>query len=169
MLLTFIKLLVPRELFDEVEAIYAPSEHPVFDLVPPTFEQHAQHVYASLGKPQVSSDSFWNVYQLLLALFQVMEADNDLTILLSRGVVKPGDDDVPVLPNLRDLPGNAGLMGPAGYQYMGGMANPPMRALHGVHDWEVQEEDQDDEDHPEYAEFTDSGSDGGGDDGIEDI
>ena len=62
MLLAFLKLPVPGELFDEVEAIYAPSEHPVFDLVPPTFEQHAQHLYASLGKPQVSSDFFWNVY-----------------------------------------------------------------------------------------------------------
>ncbi|OAX35688.1 hypothetical protein K503DRAFT_696552, partial [Rhizopogon vinicolor AM-OR11-026] len=56
------KLPVPSELFDEVEAIYAPSEHPVFDLVLPTFEQRAQHLYASLRKPKVSSDSFWNVY-----------------------------------------------------------------------------------------------------------
>ncbi|OJA11665.1 hypothetical protein AZE42_12477 [Rhizopogon vesiculosus] len=139
------------ELFDEVEAISL--EHPVFDLVPPTFEQYAQHLYASLGKPQVSSDSFWNVYQLLLVLFQAMEADNDLTILLSRGVVEPGDEDVPVLPSLRDLPGNAGLMRPAGYQYMGCMANPPTQALHGVHDWKVQEEDQDDEDQPVLKTF----------------
>ncbi|OAX32928.1 hypothetical protein K503DRAFT_860077 [Rhizopogon vinicolor AM-OR11-026] len=139
-------LPVPGELFDEVEAIYAPSEHPVFDLVPPTFEQHARHLYASLGKPQVSSDFFWNV-----------------------GVVEPGNEDVPVLPSLRDLPGNAGLMEPAGYQCMGGMANPPTQALHGVHDWEVQEENQDDEDQPEYAEFTDFGSDGDGDDGVEDV
>ncbi|KAG2353943.1 hypothetical protein BDR07DRAFT_1173064, partial [Suillus spraguei] len=105
------KLPVQSELFDEVEAIYAPPEHPVCDLVPPSFDQHAQYLYASLGKPQVSSDSFWNVYQMLLAQFQAIEGDDDLTILLSQGVVEPEDEDVPLLPSLQDLPQNAGLVG----------------------------------------------------------
>jgi hypothetical protein len=150
---------VPSELFDEVEAIYAPSDHPVFDLVPPSFEQRAQYLYASLGKPHVSSDSFWNVYQMLLARFQAIEGDEDLTILLSQGAVEPEHEDVPLLPSMRELPQNAGLVGPAGFQYIGGMANPPTEALHGVQDWGAQGEDRNDEDQPEYAEFTDSESD----------
>ncbi|KAG2345352.1 hypothetical protein BDR05DRAFT_975131 [Suillus weaverae] len=157
------KLPVPSELFDKVEAIYAPSDHPVFDLVPPSFEQHAQYLYASLGKPQVSSDSFWNVYQMLLAQFQAIEGDEDLTVLLSQGAMEPEYEDVPLLPSMQELPQNAGLVGPAGFQYIGGMANPPMQALHGVWDWRAQGEDCDDEDQPEYAEFTDSESDGEGD------
>ncbi|KAG2121119.1 hypothetical protein DEU56DRAFT_873841 [Suillus clintonianus] len=144
------KVAVPSALFDEVEAIYAPPNHPVFDLVPPLFEQRAQYLYTSLGKPQVSSDSFWNVYQMLLAQFLAIEGEDDLTVLLSQGIVEPEDED--------DLPQNAGLVGPVGYQYMGGMVNPPTQALHGVQDWGSQGEDQVDEDQPEVAEFTDSDS-----------
>ncbi|KAG1795371.1 uncharacterized protein HD556DRAFT_1213380, partial [Suillus plorans] len=105
------KVPVPSALFDEVEAIYAPSDHPVFDLVPPSFEQRAQYLYTSLGNPQVSSDSFWNVYQMLLAQFLAIEGEDDLTVLLSQGVTEPEDDDVLLLPSLQDLPRNAGLVG----------------------------------------------------------
>jgi hypothetical protein len=49
---------------------------------------------------------------------------------------------------------------PAGFQYIGGMANLPTQALHGVQDWGAQGEDHDDKDQPKYAEFTDSESDG---------
>jgi hypothetical protein len=136
--LTPLKLPVQSELFDEVEAIYAPPDHPVFDLVPPSFDQRAQYLYASLGKPQVSSDSFWNMYQMLLAQFQAIEGDDDLTVLLSQGVVEPEDEDVPLLPSLQDFPQNAGLVGPAGFQYIEGMENPPTQAL-------------EDENQPEYV------------------
>ncbi|KAG2130210.1 uncharacterized protein EDB93DRAFT_1332123 [Suillus bovinus] len=153
------KIPVPSELFDEVEAIYAPSNHPVFDLVPPSFEQCAQYLYALLGNPQVSLDSFWNVYQMLLAQFQAIEGDKDLTVLLSQGVTEPEYEDVPLLPSMQELPQNSGLVGPTSFQYISSIANPPTQALHGVQDWGAQGENCDDEDQPEYAEFTDSESD----------
>ncbi|KAG1834010.1 hypothetical protein DFJ58DRAFT_719387 [Suillus subalutaceus] len=87
------KVPVPSALFDEVEAIYAPPDHPVSDLMPPSFEQRAQYLYTSLGKPQVSSDSFWNVYQMLLAQFLAIEGEDDLTVLLSQGVTEPEDEN----------------------------------------------------------------------------
>ncbi|KAG1884748.1 hypothetical protein F4604DRAFT_1878695 [Suillus subluteus] len=156
------KVPVPSALFDEVEAIYAPPDHPVFDLVPPSFKQHAQYLYTSLGKPQVSSDSFWNVYQMLLAQFLAIEGEDGLIVLLSQGVMEPEDEDVLLLLSLQDLPQNTGLVGPAGYQYMGGMVNPLTQALHGVQDWGPQGEHQDNEDQPEFAEFTDSESESDG-------
>ncbi|KAG2364690.1 hypothetical protein BDR07DRAFT_1374922 [Suillus spraguei] len=65
------------------------------------------------------------MYQMLLAQFQAIEGDDDLTVLLSQGVVEPEDEDVPLLPSLQDLPQNAGLVGPAGFQYIEGMENQP--------------------------------------------
>ncbi|KAG2366681.1 hypothetical protein BDR07DRAFT_1479907 [Suillus spraguei] len=154
------KVPIPGDLIDEVEGIYAPPDHPVFELIPPIFGRHAQDLYASLGKPHVSSESFWNVYQLMRQQFEALEGDCDLTVELSQSVVHLKDGQVSLIPDLQDLPHNAGLLGPAGYLYMGGMFNPPTRALHGVCDWEQQGDKHDDEDRPEYAEFTDSDSEG---------
>ncbi|KAG1856421.1 hypothetical protein F4604DRAFT_1685451 [Suillus subluteus] len=64
---------IPGDLIDEVEGIYAPPDHPVFELVPPIFGRHAQDLYASLGKPRVSSKSFWDVYQLMRQQFEALE------------------------------------------------------------------------------------------------
>ncbi|OAX35793.1 hypothetical protein K503DRAFT_784822 [Rhizopogon vinicolor AM-OR11-026] len=79
-----------------------------FKLPVPTTCTASLHI---IGKPQVSSDFFWNVHRSLLALFQVMKADDDLTILLSRGVVEPRDKDIPLLPSLREIHSHANMLG----------------------------------------------------------
>ncbi|KAG1838531.1 hypothetical protein DFJ58DRAFT_733787 [Suillus subalutaceus] len=132
------KVPIPGDLIDEVEGIYTPPDHPVFELVPPIFGRHAQDLYGSLGKPRVSSESFWDVYQLMRQQFEALEGDRDLTVELSQSAVHLEDGQVLLIPDLQDLPHNTGLLGPAGYLYMGGMFDPPTRALHGVCDWEPQ-------------------------------
>jgi len=43
------KIPVPPALFDEVEALYAPPDHSVFELVPHTFHERADTLYAAIG------------------------------------------------------------------------------------------------------------------------
>jgi hypothetical protein len=69
----FSKLPVPAELLNELEVQFAPPDHEVFQLTPPAFDQHASLFYNSLGRPQVSYDSFWDIYRQILHLFQVNE------------------------------------------------------------------------------------------------
>ena len=78
---------VPDSLFDEMEAKYAPPDHEVFQLTPFPFDSRANKYYEEMGRPPVSSDSFWNVYQQLLVRFQGARAEpsesDDLTKVLS--------------------------------------------------------------------------------------
>ncbi|KAA1467108.1 hypothetical protein DENSPDRAFT_769383 [Dentipellis sp. KUC8613] len=60
-----VKVLVPGELFDEAEQLWAPPGHPVFELVPQGFAQYAQVCYEAIQEPVVTSDSFWDVYLAL--------------------------------------------------------------------------------------------------------
>ncbi|KAG1893171.1 uncharacterized protein F5891DRAFT_1195670 [Suillus fuscotomentosus] len=159
-----VQVPIPGDLLDEVEGIYAPPNHPVFELVPPMFKRQAQNFYAALGKPPVSSELFWDVYQLMQQQFEALESDHNLTVELSQPFHLE-DGQVSLITDLQDLPHNAGLLGHAGYLYMGGMFNPPTHALHGVCDWEPQGEKHDNEDGPEYAEFTDSDSEGNQEEG----
>ncbi|EJU00512.1 hypothetical protein DACRYDRAFT_40140, partial [Dacryopinax primogenitus] len=46
--------------------LYAPAGHEVFQLVPQTFAEHAQHAYIVLCHPEVNCASFWEVYSLML-------------------------------------------------------------------------------------------------------
>jgi len=52
---------------------FAPPDYEVFQLTPPAFNQHATLFYNSLGQPQISHDSFWDIYRQILQLFQVNE------------------------------------------------------------------------------------------------
>lgn len=63
---------MPDTLFDEVEAKYAPPDHPVFQLTPPPFDRRANLYYDHMGQPPVSSTTFWTIYQDLLHFFQTM-------------------------------------------------------------------------------------------------
>jgi hypothetical protein len=74
---------VPDSLFDEMEAKYAPPEHDVFHLTPPPFDSRANKYYEKMGRPPVTSNSFWDVYQQLLAVFQEAVPSDDLTEVLS--------------------------------------------------------------------------------------
>ncbi|KZT50460.1 hypothetical protein CALCODRAFT_504712 [Calocera cornea HHB12733] len=63
------KVLVTEEDIQYVEELYAPPDHPVFQLVPPAFGTAIERHYRDLGAPEVTLDSFWDVYHELLHAF----------------------------------------------------------------------------------------------------
>jgi hypothetical protein len=95
-----IQVLVPPELFDEMEQQWAPPDDPVFQMAPPTFEAQAQLLYSHIGRPPVSSQTFWAVYSALLDSFRSIidiPQSSNLLILPEDSV---SVDDTPLLPNL---------------------------------------------------------------------
>lgn len=77
------KIKVNDDLFDAMEAKYAPPDHPVFQLVPEAFGDHAQQFYEELGDPDVNSFNFWSIYQAMLAKFEDLStSDIDLTKII---------------------------------------------------------------------------------------
>jgi hypothetical protein len=69
---------VPSELVDEAEQLFAPPDHPVFQLVPPLFGKRIAHLYNTIGRPTVTSDSFWAIYRALLTSFGEVDQDYEL-------------------------------------------------------------------------------------------
>ncbi|KAJ7827354.1 hypothetical protein B0H14DRAFT_2595352 [Mycena olivaceomarginata] len=80
-------VIVPPELFDEMEQQWAPPDDPVFELAPPVFTGKIQDIYESLGRPEVTSRSFWDVYSALLN--HIIQIDEDLTIGHDQGFSAP--------------------------------------------------------------------------------
>ena len=52
------QLLVPMELLDHLEDQYIPCNHPVFELTPPIFHEHASTFYNVMGSPVITIDTF---------------------------------------------------------------------------------------------------------------
>ncbi|KAH9927320.1 uncharacterized protein B0H18DRAFT_926645 [Fomitopsis serialis] len=66
---------VSDELFDEIEAIYAPRDDPVFKLVPDEFALRANAVWTAIGRPEPQFDTAWDIYRRILAGLRSMPAD----------------------------------------------------------------------------------------------
>lgn len=66
----FRQIPVPPILFDEVEELYAPPDHPVFTLVPPFFHERVTELYVSIGEPEVTVGTFWDIYRNLLGMLR---------------------------------------------------------------------------------------------------
>jgi hypothetical protein len=93
--------VVPSELFDEMEALYAPPEHPVFELVPATFHNHVSEAYSAIGEPNVNMETFWEVY---LRLRQQLEPHHQsLTEVLTSCHNQDDSVDIPLLPNMEQF------------------------------------------------------------------
>ena len=110
-----------------MEEIYAPSDHPVFQLVPPLFEEHAQELYSKIRRPTVTSDTFWNVYLQLLHEFRSLGNNPVVTQVLAEyqemtQVVE--EEDVQLLPGLRHLRNGDNIVGPNGDLYIEGLREP---------------------------------------------
>ena len=76
----FSKVPVSAELIDQLEMQFAPPSHEVFQLTPSAFHDHASFFYNSLGQPQITYDSFWDIYCRILHLFQAnqgQQGDSD--------------------------------------------------------------------------------------------
>jgi hypothetical protein len=124
-----------------MEARWAPRDNPVFQLVPPTFAQQAADLYSYMGKPAVSSLTFWAVYQGLLAEFHALPDDPRLLEAFF-AADEGADDEVDVLAGLRELRHGDNVVGEHGYIHYGGPENPT-----GA--------DEEDTDLREYVDFSD--------------
>lgn len=54
---------------ETVRKLYAPSNHEVFQLVPPTFAAYCQEIYKAKGSPSINRASVWDVYLMILEGF----------------------------------------------------------------------------------------------------
>ncbi|KAJ7899222.1 hypothetical protein B0H14DRAFT_2331815 [Mycena olivaceomarginata] len=138
------KVVVPPELFDEMEATWATPSDPVFKLVPDAFDRQVSAFYAKLGSPEVSLDSFWMIYVSLLNAFNTDIEDG------LRDDVEHADDHFEQTAALIPAQVNLPVVGDLGYQYLGGLAHPPSAASD-----EDGNSDKERDDGREYAVFTD--------------
>lgn len=133
-----------------MEQRWAPRDLPIFQLVPEPFNDQANVLYNNLGCPAVSSTSFWDVYKQLLYAFRALPASPLLDEAVSVAAADVEEEEVPLLPGLRDLRyGNDGI-GDLGYLYYGGLSQPPT-----LPPTDSGEEDEVEVDLREYVDFSD--------------
>lgn len=77
-------------MLDEAEAKWAPPGDPVFQLAPPDFEPYVAQCFEDLGNPEVTFDTFWDVYCELQDLVEVA-IPGDIAMTLSESI--RGDAD----------------------------------------------------------------------------
>jgi hypothetical protein len=84
-----------------MEQLYAPPDHPVFTLVPPTFHERVMELYMSIGEPEVTVGTFWDIYRELLGRLRE-SVDDQLTDVLStfQANVDNSAEDMALLPNM---------------------------------------------------------------------
>ncbi|KAF8462338.1 hypothetical protein JB92DRAFT_2547437, partial [Gautieria morchelliformis] len=51
-----------QDAIEDIWAYYAPSQDPVFHLIPPDFEPLVQQVYIRMGSLRIEHDSIWEIY-----------------------------------------------------------------------------------------------------------
>ena len=133
-----------------MEQWWAPHDLPIFQLVPQTFDEQANILYNNLGHPVVSSTSFWDIYKQLLSAFRALPAFPPLDEVVS-AAAEVVEEEVPLLPGLRDLCyGNDGIWD-LGYLYYGGLSQPPALPLSTDND-DIEEIELD---LREYVDFSD--------------
>jgi hypothetical protein len=133
------KIFVPPALFDEMEALYAPPDHPVFELVPPAFHEHVSNLYAAIGQPEVTIETFWDIFRNLLERLHE-GSDEHLTEIITHNDATHIHDDMPLMPDMEAFRLGRPLdLGP-NTDYIGGLDN------HAFTDSR--------EPSPEFADFT---------------
>lgn len=138
------QVVVPPELFDEMEQKWAPPNDPVFELTPPAFQEQADTLYEGLGRPAVTSETFWIVYTQLLFAFRNQAQTPELAVALSNtSADKDFVAEMPLIPGLQDLRHGGDVVGKHGYVYLGGLDKPPTQGQ------------DDEEDLREFADFSD--------------
>lgn len=132
-----------------MEREWVRPQDPVFNLVPPTFQEQVVVLYAEIGQPEVSSDNFWPVYQQLLTAFCSLPSTANFRTAFA--VANEGEEDeVPVLEGLRDLRNGGIVVGTNDHVYYGGLEIPP-----ASEDENATRDNEDDSDPRDYATFSD--------------
>ncbi|KIK60632.1 hypothetical protein GYMLUDRAFT_244205 [Collybiopsis luxurians FD-317 M1] len=54
----------------EAEQLYAPPDHPIFELVPAEFDYWANNYFQQIGSPEINHDTVWDVYVQMLQKFR---------------------------------------------------------------------------------------------------
>jgi hypothetical protein len=115
-----------------VRDLYAPQDHPVFELVPPTFGRLAEQFYREIGSPVISRTNVWDVYMGIRAHFYHLEGipddyqlEWDSAITQAREESDARDANMPIelIPDLRGLCNGLDVARPDGSYYMGGVNN----------------------------------------------
>lgn len=116
-----------------------------------------------MGSPTVSSETFWAIYQGLVQCFLDSREDAELASVLTTHcdtVERFTAEEMPLLSNMEPFRNGENLLGPKGYKYIGGLANPPTNALRGKKNLVMQDDSSGLENvvglGPEYADFTSS-------------
>ncbi|KAE9383395.1 hypothetical protein BT96DRAFT_1009240 [Gymnopus androsaceus JB14] len=128
---------VPEDLFDEMEAKYAPPEDPALQLTPPEFQALADMAYQRLGSPVVRLENLWNVYiDMLQALRQLEETQTDEFVVVLEASDSGYDFEMELIPGLDELREGLAIT-PGGPCYMGGVN---LEREHRLRRWEVRKE-----------------------------
>jgi hypothetical protein len=123
-----------------MEELYAPPDHPVFNLVPAAFHDHVSNAYSAIGKPNINVDTFWEVYLSLLRRLRERSPEQITEILTSyQANLEEDPDNVPLLPNMDDFCLGQLLELGKNTTYIGGLESPAFPG--GIEG--------------EYADFTD--------------
>ncbi|RDX47577.1 hypothetical protein OH76DRAFT_1354108 [Lentinus brumalis] len=106
------KIQVSVDLIDQVAKEWAPSGHPVFDLVPPAFQKCMEEIFDEIGRPVISAKNFWIVYLSLFERFLLYrqqhpqseeELQEAITLRTNLEDASKTDDAIEILPGLRPL------------------------------------------------------------------
>ncbi|KAJ7573278.1 hypothetical protein C8J56DRAFT_1132099, partial [Mycena floridula] len=68
-----IKITVDPAHVRTVKERLAPADHPVFELVPPSFHNYCFKFYQDLGSPTITRDNVWDVYLFILDGFRCLD------------------------------------------------------------------------------------------------
>ena len=137
-------------LLDEVKNLYAPKDHPVFELVPQTFHDRANNLYSAIGRPEITQETFWDIYLELLNRIRD-EQDEELTnIISSRRELEntTSDEDMPLLPDMQPFRLGQRLNVGGSVNYIGGLdvSNGDPRPEFAPFTTDEEESDSDDAD-----------------------
>ncbi|KAJ7131593.1 hypothetical protein C8R43DRAFT_895941, partial [Mycena crocata] len=124
------KITVNPEAINDVQLIYAPREHEVFELVSLDFRLIIMKMYDDMGQPVITRDTCWHVYLALLGRFHALDeahhVPHDIDAEWGYALTLARDDfakEIELLPNLKPLRNGDNVIGSGGSYYMGGVNN----------------------------------------------
>ncbi|KAF8582346.1 hypothetical protein K439DRAFT_1618322 [Ramaria rubella] len=95
------KVGITPEAVQQVHEHYAPSDDPMFILVPPAFGQLAERIYHSVSRPSISRETIWGIFGNMLVKIRdiyVNEPTAALEAAACATVTDEGPEAQPVIP-----------------------------------------------------------------------